>query len=33
MVSLLFMRDDDILTKYGLTRTLYDCAAGTGGMG
>ncbi|MFJ7928993.1 N-6 DNA methylase [Peribacillus sp. NPDC096448] len=33
MVSLLFMRDDDILTKYGLTQTLYDCAAGTGGMG
>lgn len=33
MVALLFMRDDDILTKYGLTQTLYDCAAGTGGMG
>lgn len=33
MVSLLFMHDDDILTKSGLTQTLYDCAAGTGGMG
>jgi len=33
MVSLLFMHDNDILTKHGLTQTLYDCAAGTGGMG
>ncbi|MGG2093978.1 class I SAM-dependent DNA methyltransferase [Bacillus sp. S13(2024)] len=33
MVNLLFMQDDDILTKQGLTQTLYDCAAGTGGMG
>lgn len=33
MVSLLFMQDDDLLTKHGLTQTLYDCAAGTGGMG
>ncbi len=33
MVSLLFLQDDDILTKHGLTQTLYDCAAGTGGMG
>lgn len=33
MVSLLFLHDDDILTKHGLTQTLYDCAAGTGGMG
>jgi len=33
MVSLLFMQDDDFLTKHGLTQTLYDCAAGTGGMG
>ncbi|USL33997.1 type I restriction-modification system subunit M [Priestia megaterium] len=33
MVSLLFMNDNDILTKHGLTQTLYDCAAGTGGMG
>ncbi|WP_144572423.1 type I restriction-modification system subunit M [Bacillus paramycoides] len=33
MVSLLFMHDDDMLTKLGLTQTLYDCAAGTGGMG
>ncbi|KAA9022926.1 type I restriction-modification system subunit M [Niallia endozanthoxylica] len=33
MVSLLFLHDDDILTKQGITQTLYDCAAGTGGMG
>lgn len=33
MVSLLFLNDDDILTKQGITQTLYDCAAGTGGMG
>ncbi|WP_431785542.1 type I restriction-modification system subunit M [Paenibacillus lactis] len=33
MVSLLFLHDDDILTKHGITQTLYDCAAGTGGMG
>lgn len=33
MVSLLFMQADDVLTKQGLTQTLYDCAAGTGGMG
>ncbi|MDA2480179.1 type I restriction-modification system subunit M [Bacillus cereus group sp. Bce025] len=33
MVNLLFLHDDDMLTKPGLTQTLYDCAAGTGGMG
>lgn len=34
MTHLLFLHDDaDILTKPGLTQTLYDCAAGTGGMG
>ncbi|MCY9446988.1 type I restriction-modification system subunit M [Bacillus haynesii] len=32
MVSLLFLHTDD-MTKLGLTQTLYDCAAGTGGMG
>ncbi|MEX3913730.1 N-6 DNA methylase [Bacillus paralicheniformis] len=32
MVSLLFLHTDD-MTKPGLTQTLYDCAAGTGGMG
>lgn len=32
MISLLFICEDYILTKYGLTQTLYDCAAGTGGM-
>ncbi|MCC5909496.1 MAG: SAM-dependent DNA methyltransferase [Clostridiaceae bacterium] len=33
MVNLLFMEDDDILTKQGITQTLYDSCAGTGGMG
>ena len=34
MTHLLFLHDDaDILTKPGLTQTLYDAAAGTGGMG
>ncbi|WP_346207108.1 class I SAM-dependent DNA methyltransferase [Caldifermentibacillus hisashii] len=33
MVNLLFLDDDDILTKHGVTQSLYDCAAGTGGMG
>src|SRR5690625_1694514 len=33
MVSLLFMDDEDILTKQGITQTLYDSCAGTGGMG
>ncbi|WPC42814.1 class I SAM-dependent DNA methyltransferase [Clostridium sp. JS66] len=32
MVNLLFMEDDDILTKPGITQTLYDCCVGTGGM-
>lgn len=33
MVNLLLLDDDDILTKHGVTQSLYDCAAGTGGMG
>lgn len=33
MVNLLFMEDDDILTKPGITQTFYDCCVGTGGMG
>ncbi|MEG0671721.1 class I SAM-dependent DNA methyltransferase [Clostridium sp.] len=33
MVNLLFINDDDILTKEGITQTIYDCCAGTGGMG
>lgn len=34
MTHLLFLHDDaNILTKPGLTQTLYDAAAGTGGMG
>ncbi|WP_110114482.1 class I SAM-dependent DNA methyltransferase [Bacillus sp. CGMCC 1.16541] len=33
MVSLLFLEDEDILTKPGITQTLYDSCAGTGGMG
>jgi len=34
MTHLLFLHDDaNILTKPGLTQTLYDSAAGTGGMG
>ena len=33
MVNLLFMEDNDILTKPGITQTLYDCCVGTGGMG
>lgn len=32
MVGLLFNETED-LTKPGITQTLYDCAAGTGGMG
>lgn len=32
MVSLLFIREEYILTKYGLTQTLYHCATGTDGM-
>lgn len=33
MVNLLFLNDDDILAKPGITQTIYDCCAGTGGMG
>jgi type I restriction enzyme M protein len=32
MVNLLFVEDDDILTKPGVVRTIYDPTAGTGGM-
>lgn len=32
MVNLLFIEDDDVLTKPGVVRTIYDPAAGTGGM-
>lgn len=32
MVNLLFVEDDDALTKPGVVRTLYDPTAGTGGM-
>ena len=32
MVNLLFIEDDDLLTKPGVVRTLYDPACGTGGM-
>jgi type I restriction enzyme M protein len=32
MVSLLFVEDDDVLSKPGVVRTIYDPAAGTGGM-
>ncbi len=32
MVNLLFVVDDEILTKPGIVRTIYDPAAGTGGM-
>ncbi len=32
MVDLLFHSDNDVLTKPGVIRTLYDCTAGTGGM-
>lgn len=32
MVNLLFHTDDDALTKPGVVRTIYDPAAGTGGM-
>lgn len=32
MVNLLFVEDDDILSKPGIVRTIYDPAAGTGGM-
>jgi type I restriction enzyme M protein len=32
MVDLLFIEDEETLTKKGIVRTLYDPAAGTGGM-
>lgn len=32
MVNILFLNDRDILTKKGVTKTLYDPACGTGGM-
>ncbi len=32
MVNLLFIEDDDVLSKPGIVRTIYDPAAGTGGM-
>lgn len=32
MVNLLFVEDDDALTKPGVVRSIYDPAAGTGGM-
>nr|WP_321466415.1 class I SAM-dependent DNA methyltransferase [uncultured Desulfobulbus sp.] len=32
MVNVLFQEDNDILTKQGIIRKLYDPAAGTGGM-
>ena len=32
MVNLLFIEDDDVLAKPGVVRTIYDPAAGTGGM-
>ena len=33
MVNLLLNEDTEDLTKPGITQTLYDCCAGTGGMG
>ena len=32
MVNLLFVEDDDVLSKPGVVRTVYDPTAGTGGM-
>src|SRR5207247_4218834 len=32
MVNLLFVEDDDVLSKRGIVKTLYDPACGTGGM-
>jgi type I restriction enzyme M protein len=32
MVNLLFVEDDDVLSKPGIVRTIYDPTAGTGGM-
>jgi type I restriction enzyme M protein len=32
MVNILFLNDREILTKKGITKTIYDCCTGTGGM-
>lgn len=32
MVNILFLNDREILTKKGITKTIFDCCAGTGGM-
>ena len=32
MVNLLFVEDDDVLSKPGVVRTIYDPTAGTGGI-
>ena len=32
MVNLLFIEDNDVLTKAGIVRTMYDSCCGTGGM-
>lgn len=32
MVNLLFVKDDEVLTKDGIVRTIYDPTAGTGGI-
>jgi type I restriction enzyme M protein len=32
MVKILFLFDLDILTKKGITKTMFDCCSGTGGM-
>jgi type I restriction enzyme M protein len=32
MVNLIFIEDDEVLTKRGVVRTIYDPTAGTGGM-
>lgn len=32
LVNILFHNDHDILSQKGIVKTLYDCAAGTGGM-
>jgi type I restriction enzyme M protein len=32
MVNILFLNDREILTKKGITKTMFDCCSGTGGM-
>ena len=32
MVNLLFIDDDDLLSKQGITKTIFDPAGGMGGM-